>query len=161
MSTPSEFESLQELVKNPRPVPEPLVDETLPDPFVLRLDERSPGGARTAGLWLVATTNDQPFAFRLYRFVGGSWVPHRVDGQHRAIFPEGKLPAWWNAGERDPLSPDLPRDLVVARSPFAKRPRQRHKPVGRFVTAYSGERKWLNPRRWVQRKKKRRLCRRG
>lgn len=115
MSTPSEFESLQDLVANPRRVPQPLVDETLPDPFVLRLDARSPGGARTAGLWLIATTNDQPFAFRLYRFVGGAWVPHVVEGKHRALFPEGKLPAWWNAGELDPLSPGLPRDLVVAR----------------------------------------------
>jgi hypothetical protein len=38
-----------------------------------------------------------------------------VDGKHCALFPEGKLPAWWNAGELDPLAPDLPRDLVVAR----------------------------------------------
>jgi hypothetical protein len=111
----NESRTLQDIVANLQRVPEPLVHETLPDPFVLRLDERSPGGARTAGLWLIATTNDQPFAFRLYRFAGGTWVPHRVDGQHRAIFPEGKLPAWWNAGELDPLSPDLPRDLVVAR----------------------------------------------
>jgi hypothetical protein len=107
--------TLQDIVANLQRVPEPLLHETMPDPFVLRLTAQSPGGARTAGLWMVATTNDQPFAFRLYRLVGGTWVPHVVDGQHRAIFPEGRLPAWWNAGELDPLSPDLPRDLVVAR----------------------------------------------
>src|SRR5690242_5769227 len=103
--------TLHDLVANPQRVPQALVDETLPDPFVLRLGANSPGGARTAGLWLVATTNDLPYAFRLYRFDGARWVPHMVDGRHRAIFPEGKLPAWWNAGELDPLSPDLPRDL--------------------------------------------------
>jgi len=107
--------TLKDLVANLQRVPEPLLNETMPDPFVLRLTASSPGGARTAGLWMVATTNDQPFAFRLYRFVEGRWVPHLVDGKHSAIFPEGKLPAWWNAGELDPLSPDLPRDLVVAR----------------------------------------------
>jgi hypothetical protein len=110
-----ESRTLQDIVANLQRVPEPLVDETMPDPFVLRLTSSSPGGARTAGLWLIATTNDQPFAFRLYRLVGGTWVPHMVDGKHRAIFPEGKLPAWWNAGELDPLAPDLPRDLVLAR----------------------------------------------
>jgi hypothetical protein len=110
-----ESRTLQDIVANLQRVPEPLIDETMPDPFVLRLSATSPGGARTAGLWLVATTNDQPFAFRLYRFVEGRWVPHLVDGKHCAIFPEGKLPAWWNAGELDPLSPDLPRDLVLAR----------------------------------------------
>jgi hypothetical protein len=107
--------TLQDIVANLQRVPEPLVDETLPDPFVLRLTASSPGGARTAGLWLVATTNDLPYAFRLYRFDGSRWVPHMVDGRPCAIFPEGKLPAWWNAGELDPLSPDLPRDLVLAR----------------------------------------------
>jgi hypothetical protein len=112
---PEESRTLKDIVANLQRVPEPLVHETLPDPFVLKLDARSPGGARTAGLWLVATTNDQPFAFRLYRFDGSTWVPHMVDGRHCAIFPEGKLPAWWNAGELDPLSPDLPRDLVLAR----------------------------------------------
>ncbi|MFP2904656.1 xylosidase [Pyxidicoccus sp. 3LFB2] len=110
-----ESRTLKDIVANLQRVPEPLIHEPMPDPFVLRLDARSPGGARTAGLWMVATTNDLPFAFRLYRFTGGTWVPHMVDGQHRAIFPEGRLPAWWNAGELDPLSPDLPRDLVVAR----------------------------------------------
>lgn len=110
-----ESRTLKDIVANLQRVPEPLVHETLADPFVLRLDAQSPGGARTAGLWLLATTNDQPFAFRLYRFVGGTWAPHVVEGRHCAIFPEGKLPAWWNAGELDPLSPDLPRDLVVAR----------------------------------------------
>lgn len=118
MSHPADPESprtLQDLIANLQPVPEPLVDETLPDPFVLRLTASSPGGARTAGLWLMATTNDLPYAFRLYRFADGRWVPHRVDGRHRAIFPEGRLPGWWNAGELDPLSPGLPRDLVVAR----------------------------------------------
>lgn len=107
--------TLEHLVANLQRVPEPLIPEPMPDPFVLRLTAKSPGGARTAGLWMLATTNDQPFAFRLYRLVEGTWVPHVVDGQHCAIFPEGKLPAWWNAGEPDPLSPDLPRDLVVAR----------------------------------------------
>jgi hypothetical protein len=115
LAPPEESLTLKDVIANLRRVPEPLIDETMPDPFVLRLTARSPGGARTAGLWLIATTNDQPFAFRLYRFVGGTWVPHRVDGKHCAIFPEGKLPAWWNAGELDPLSPDLPRDLLVAR----------------------------------------------
>ena len=117
MNSPLDSSSLTlgNIVSNLRPVPEPLVDETMPDPFVLRLTARSPGGERTAGLWMMATTNDQPFAFRLYRFVRGAWVPHLVDGKHRAIFPEGKLPAWWNAGEIDPLSPNLPRDLVLAR----------------------------------------------
>ncbi|WP_224246038.1 hypothetical protein [Hyalangium gracile] len=112
---PEASRTLQDIVANLQRVPEPLIHEPMPDPFVLRLTAKSPGGARTAGLWLIATTNDQPFAFRLYRLVGGSWTPHIVDGKHRAIFPEGKLPAWWNAGELDPLSPDLPRDLVVAR----------------------------------------------
>jgi hypothetical protein len=112
---PEESRTLKDIIANPRRVPEPLVPEVMPDPFVLRLTAKSPGGERTAGLWLLATTNDQPFAFRLYRFVGGSWVPHMVDGKHCAIFPEGKLPAWWNAGEPDPLSPQLPRDLVLAR----------------------------------------------
>lgn len=112
---PGESRTLKDIIANPRRVPEPLVPEVMPDPFVLRLTAKSPGGERTAGLWLLATTNDQPFAFRLYRFVGGSWVPHMVDGKHCAIFPEGKLPAWWNAGEPDPLSPQLPRDLVLAR----------------------------------------------
>jgi hypothetical protein len=112
---PEESRTLKDIIANLGRVPEPLVPEVMPDPFVLRLTAKSPGGARTAGLWLLATTNDQPFAFRLYRFVGGSWVPHVVDGKHCAIFPEGKLPAWWNAGEPDPLSPQLPRDLVVAR----------------------------------------------
>jgi hypothetical protein len=112
---PEQSLTLKELIANLQRVPEPLVPELMPDPFVLRLTEKSPGGARTAGLWMFATTNDQPFAFRLYRRVGGSWRPHLVDGKHLAIFPEGKLPAWWNAGELDPLSPDLPRDLVVAR----------------------------------------------
>jgi hypothetical protein len=112
---PGEVRTLQDIVATLQRVPEPLVSEPMPDPFVLRLTEKSPGGARTAGLWLVATTNDQPFAFRLYRLVGGTWVPHMVEGKHCAIFPEGKLPAWWNAGEPDPLSPGLPRDLVVAR----------------------------------------------
>lgn len=112
---PGESRTLQDIVANLQRVPEPLLHEPMPDPFVLRLTAKSPGGARTAGLWLVATTNDQPFAFRLYRFVEGTWVPHTVDGQHRAIFPEGKLPAWWNGGELDPLAPDLPRDLVLAR----------------------------------------------
>ncbi|HEX8706158.1 MAG TPA: xylosidase [Myxococcaceae bacterium] len=107
--------TLKDIVSNLQRVPEPLLNETMPDPFVLRLTDSSPGGARTAGLWMVATTNDQPFAFRLYRLVEGRWAPHLVDGKHCAIFPEGKLPAWWNAGELDPLSPDLPRDLVVAR----------------------------------------------
>lgn len=107
--------SLQDIVANLQRVPEPLIHEPMPDPFVLRLTAKSPGGERTAGLWMVATTNDQPFAFRLYRHVGGTWVPHVVDGKHCAIFPEGKLPAWWNAGEVDPLAPDLPRDLVLAR----------------------------------------------
>jgi hypothetical protein len=107
--------TLQDIVANLQRVPEPLLPETMPDPFVLRLTAQSPGGARTAGLWMIATTNDQPFAFRLYRLAGGTWVPHVVDGRHCAIFPEGKLPAWWNAGEPDPLSPDLPRDLVLAR----------------------------------------------
>jgi hypothetical protein len=124
--------TLKDLVANLPPVPQAMVDETLPDPFVLRLTERSPGGARTAGLWLVATTNDQPFAFRLYRFVGGAWVPHLVDGKHRALFPEGKLPAWWNAGELDPLSPGLPRDLVVAR--WAPEIDERH---GRLTLHYT------------------------
>ncbi len=110
-----ESRTLKDIVANLQRVPEPLLHETMPDPFVLRLTAQSPGGARTAGLWMLATTNDQPFAFRLYRFVEGTWAPHMVDGQHRAIFPEGKLPTWWNAGELDPLSPDLPRDLVVAR----------------------------------------------
>jgi hypothetical protein len=112
---PGEARTLQDIVANLQRVPEALLHETMPDPFVLRLTEKSPGGARTAGLWMMATTNDQPFAFRLYRHVEGKWVPHMVNGQHRAIFPEGKLPAWWNAGEPDPLSPNLPRDLVVAR----------------------------------------------
>ena len=107
--------TLKDIVTNLQRVPEPLIHETMPDPFVLRLTAQSPGGARTAGLWMVATTNDQPFAFRLYRLVGGTWAPHLVDGKHSAIFPEGKLPAWWNAGEVDPLSPHLPRDLVLAR----------------------------------------------
>lgn len=110
-----ESRTLKDIVANLQRVPEPLINEPMPDPFVLRLTANSPGGARTAGLWLIATTNDQPFAFRLYRFAGGTWVPHVVDGKHCAIFPEGKIPAWWNAGELDPLSPDLPRDLVVAR----------------------------------------------
>jgi hypothetical protein len=112
---PEESRTLKDIIANLRRVPEPLVPEVMPDPFVLRLTAKSPGGARTAGLWLLATTNDQPFAFRLYRLVRDSWVPHMVDGKHCAIFPEGKLPAWWNAGEPDPLSPQLPRDLVVAR----------------------------------------------
>lgn len=107
--------TLKDIVANLQRVPEPLLHETMPDPFVLRLTATDPGGARTAGLWLVATTNDQPFAFRLYRFDGARWVPHMRDGRHCAIFPEGRIPAWWNAGELDPLSPDLPRDLVVAR----------------------------------------------
>ena len=113
--SPEETRTLKDVIANLQRVPEPLIPETMPDPFVLRLDVKSPGGARTAGLWLTATTNDLPYAFRLYRYVGGSWVPHLVDGKHYAIFPEGKLPAWWNAGELDPLSPDLPRDLLVAR----------------------------------------------
>jgi hypothetical protein len=112
---PDETRTLKDLVANLQRIPEPLIHEPMPDPFVLRLTAKSPGGARTAGLWMMATTNDQPFAFRLYRFVGGTWVPHRMDGQHRAIFPEGKLPAWWSAGEPDPLAPDMPRDLVLAR----------------------------------------------
>jgi hypothetical protein len=117
MNSPSDSKAanLKDIVANLRRPPAPLIDETMPDPFVLRLTAQSPGGARTAGLWLLATTNDKPFAFRLYRFVEGRWVPHMVDGKHRALFPEGRLPAWWNAGELDPLSPDLPRDLVVAR----------------------------------------------
>jgi hypothetical protein len=110
-----ERRTLKDIVANLQRVPEPLVHETMPDPFVLRLTEKSPGGARTAGLWMIATTNDQPFAFRLYRLVGGTWAPHMVDGKHCAIFPEGKLPAWWNTGEPDPLAPDLPRDLILAR----------------------------------------------
>jgi len=110
-----EARSLRDIVATLQRVPEPLISEPMPDPFVVRLTAHSPGGARTAGLWLLATTNDQPFAFRLYRNVDGRWVPHLVDGQHRAIFPEGKLPTWWNAGEVDPLAPHLPRDLVLAR----------------------------------------------
>ncbi|HLL04900.1 MAG TPA: xylosidase [Myxococcaceae bacterium] len=110
-----ESRSLRDIVATLQRVPEPLISEPMPDPFVVKLTAQSPGGARTAGLWLLATTNDQPFAFRLYRNVDGRWVPHVVDGQHRAIFPEGKLPAWWNAGEVDPLAPHLPRDLVLAR----------------------------------------------
>jgi hypothetical protein len=112
---PEQSRTLQDIVANLQRVPEPLLHEPMPDPFVLRLTAKSPGGARTAGLWMVATTNDQPFAFRLYRFAEGTWVPHVVDGKHAAIFPEGKIPAWWNAGELDPLSPNLPRDLVLAR----------------------------------------------
>jgi hypothetical protein len=112
---PEESRTLQDILANLQRVPEPLVSDVMPDPFVMRLTPKSPGGARTAGLWMLATTNDQPYAFRLYRFVEGTWKPHVVDGKHAAIFPEGKLPAWWNAGELDPLSPDLPRDLVVAR----------------------------------------------
>lgn len=100
-----------------RSVPSALIDEPMADPFVVRLTDQSPGGPRTAGLWMIATTSDQPFAFRLYRFdtVSGRWAPHIVGGQHQAIFPEGRLPAWWNQGEPNVFEPDLPRDLLLAR----------------------------------------------
>ncbi|HZH78299.1 MAG TPA: hypothetical protein VEY88_19880, partial [Archangium sp.] len=49
-----ESRTLKDIVANLQRVPEPLVHETMPDPFVLRLTAQSPGGARTAGLWMVA-----------------------------------------------------------------------------------------------------------
>jgi len=124
-SSPVPFEShgsewgvtVGELLARPARVPEALLAENMPDPFAVRLTATSPDGARTQGLWLIATSNNCPSAFPLYR-----WCERRAgfeavlkDGRHLAIFPEGHLPAWWNQGEPVPTEPDLPDDLLYAR----------------------------------------------
>lgn len=117
VEAPAVGETLRELLAWPARVPEALLEENMPDPFILRLSATSPGGARTQGLWMLATTNNLPYAFRLYR-----WSEQRArfelamkDGQPLAVFPEGQLPAWWNQGEPVPTEPDLPADLLFAR----------------------------------------------
>jgi hypothetical protein len=109
--------TLRELLARPAQVPETLLDDNMPDPFVLRLSATSPGGARTQGLWLIATSSNLPYAFRLYRWNedGARFEPFLKDGRHLALFPEGQLPEWWNQGEPVPTEPGLPEDLLRAR----------------------------------------------
>jgi hypothetical protein len=116
-NTSSRGATLGELLARPAWVPEALLSENMPDPFALRLSATSPDGARTQGLWLIATSNNLPHAFPLYR-----WSETRArfeaalkDGQHLALFPEGQLPEWWNQGEPVPNEPGLPDDLLLAR----------------------------------------------
>ncbi|WP_257454365.1 glycoside hydrolase family protein [Archangium lipolyticum] len=109
--------TLRDLLARPARVPETLLADNMPDPFVLRLSATSPGGARTQGLWLIATSSNLPYAFRLYRWNEdrSRFEAHLKDGQHVALFPEGQLPEWWNQGEPVPTEPDLPGDLLRAR----------------------------------------------
>ena len=85
--------------------PKPLLEELIADPFAFRLSRRAPDGARTSGKWLVGTSTTRSGAFPLYRFDPGarSWVPHHVDGEHRAIFPDGQHPRWWRGGPQVPM----------------------------------------------------------
>ncbi len=109
--------SIAELLARPAQVPEPLVSENMPDPFALRLSATSPGGARTKGLWLIATSNNLPYAFPLYKWSEAQARFEAVvrEGRHLCLFPEGQLPDWWNKGEPVPTEPDLPADLLFAR----------------------------------------------
>ncbi|NMO16196.1 xylosidase [Pyxidicoccus fallax] len=109
--------TLAELLARPARVPESLLPGNMPDPFVLKLSDTSPGGARTAGAWLIATHNDAPHAFPLYRWSveRACFEPAMKDGRHVSLFPEDQLPDWWNQGEPVPTEPDLPRDLLRAR----------------------------------------------
>ncbi|HEY0092719.1 MAG TPA: hypothetical protein VGB96_00275, partial [Archangium sp.] len=108
---------LGELLARPARMPEPLLAENMPDPFALRLTATSPGGARTKGLWLIATSNNLPHAFPLYRWdeARARFEAAEKDGRPLCVFPEGHLPAWWNGGEPVPTEPDLPADLLFAR----------------------------------------------
>lgn len=106
-----------ELLARPARVPEALLADNMPDPFALRISATSPDGARTQGLWLIATFNNRPSAFPLYRWSQtlSRFEPAMKDGRHLALFPEGQLPAWWNQGEPVPAEPGLPEDLLLAR----------------------------------------------
>ncbi len=114
---PGQGTTLRELLARPLQVPEALVTDNLPDPFALTLSATSPDGARTQGLWLVATSSNRPYAFPLYRRDArtGRYEAAMKDGCHLAVFPEGQQPAWWNQGEPVPTEPDLPEDLLRAR----------------------------------------------
>ena len=114
---PHRSPTLAELLARPARVPESLLADNMPDPFILKLTPSSPGGARTAGLWLIATASNRPHAFPLYRWSaeGARFEPALKDGRPLTVFPEGQLPAWWNDGEPVPTEPDLPRDLLLAR----------------------------------------------
>ncbi|HYO55487.1 xylosidase [Archangium sp.] len=109
--------TLSDLLARPAEVPESLLADNMPDPFVLKLSATSPGGVETQGLWLIATTNNLPYAFRLYRWSANLARFEAVlkEGRHLALFPEGQLPEWWNQGELVPTEPDLPKDLLFAR----------------------------------------------
>ncbi len=109
--------TLADLLARPFAVPEALLADNLPDPFVLTLTAASPDGVRTQGLWLVATSNNAPHAFPLYRknLSEGRFEPAMKDGRHLCLFPEGTLPTWWNQGEGVPTEPGLPDDLLRAR----------------------------------------------
>jgi hypothetical protein len=109
--------TLAELLARPARVPEALLTGNMPDPFILKLSATSPGGARTAGLWMIATSSNLPYAFPLHRWSakGARFEPALKDGRPLTVFPEGSLPAWWNDGEPVPTEPDLPRDLLLAR----------------------------------------------
>ncbi|WP_155893268.1 family 43 glycosylhydrolase [Cystobacter fuscus] len=108
---------LRTLLAWPARVPESLLVDNMPDPFALRLTATSPGGVRTQGLWLIATSNNLPHAFPLYRWneARACFDVAEKDGRHLCVFPEGHLPAWWNRGEPVPTEPDLPADLLFAR----------------------------------------------
>lgn len=98
--------------------PEPLLAEDMPDPFVLTLAPTHAEAAHTRGTWLVATSSNRPYAFPLYRRASGHADFHPLlgaDGEHRALFPEGRTPAWWNDGEPVATEPWLPQDLLRAR----------------------------------------------
>ncbi|WP_395819417.1 xylosidase [Archangium minus] len=109
--------TLGALLARPALVPESLLADNMPDPYVLRLSDTSPGGPETQGLWLIATSSNRPYAFRLYRWHGERARFEAVikEGRHLAVFNEGQLPAWWNQGEPVPTEPDLPEDLLLAR----------------------------------------------
>jgi hypothetical protein len=109
--------TLGDLLARPARVPEALLSENMPDPFALRISATSPDGARTQGLWLIATYSNRPYAFPLYRWsqARSRFEPAMKDGRHLSLFPEGQLPEWWNQGEPVPTEPDLPEDLLLAR----------------------------------------------
>jgi hypothetical protein len=114
---PGRTTTLQALLSRPVQVPHALVGENMPDPFAFTVSDPSGNTGEGQSLWMVATSNNLPYAFPLYEWCAEreAFLPALREGRPLSVFPEGQLPSWWNRGEPVPTEPGLPDDLLFAR----------------------------------------------